>query len=193
MLKTTKTYTEEGLKICSSCKVPQAIDNYSSNRSKHDGLSNVCKACNKAGGLAYRKNNPEKMVAMRRAQYLKNMDKEKARDAVYKAKRRTSDPSFKLLRSLRDRHYKAVKAAGKNKTFRTTILLGCSAEYLKQHIENQFSDGMTWDNHGVVWHIDHIVPLSKVNWEDSDSYAKACHYTNLQPLFALDNIRKGNR
>jgi len=62
-------------------------------------------------------------------------------------------------------------------------------EQLKEHLEKQFDENMTWDNYGE-WHIDHIIPLSSANTEE-EMY-KLCHYTNLQPLWAIDNIIKAN-
>jgi hypothetical protein len=75
----------------------------------------------------------------------------------------------------------------KNKTF---DIVGCSPEFLKEHLESQFVEGMAWDNR-KEWHIDHIIPLSSAKTEE-DIY-KLCHYTNLQPLWAEDNIKKSNK
>ena len=63
-------------------------------------------------------------------------------------------------------------------------------EFLKEHLESQFIDGMGWDNR-VEWHIDHIIPLSSAKTEDE--LYRLCHYTNLQPLWAEDNLKKGNK
>jgi hypothetical protein len=71
-------------------------------------------------------------------------------------------------------------------------MIGCVPKQLKIHIENQFTDNMSWDNYGLFgWHIDHIVPLSSAKTEE-DLY-KLCHYTNLQPLWAKDNWSKSNK
>lgn len=67
-------------------------------------------------------------------------------------------------------------------------LLGCSVEFLKQHLEKQFKNGMSWENHGK-WHIDHIIPLASAKTQEKIEYL--CHYTNLQPLWAKDNQSKG--
>jgi hypothetical protein len=75
----------------------------------------------------------------------------------------------------------------KNKTF---DIVGCNPLQLKEHLEKQFVDGMTWENKGD-WHIDHIIPLSSAKTEDE--LYKLCHYTNLQPLWAIDNIKKGKK
>ena len=72
--------------------------------------------------------------------------------------------------------------------------LGCSIEELKLYLEKQFQIGMTWENwNNTGWHIDHIKPLSKFNLTDINQIKEACHYTNLQPLWAKDNILKGNK
>ena len=77
-----------------------------------------------------------------------------------------------------------------NKKNKTILYIGCSLEELKLHLEKQFKPGMTWENHGE-WHIDHIIPLASAKTEE-DLY-KLNHYTNLQPLWAIDNLKKSNK
>jgi hypothetical protein len=72
--------------------------------------------------------------------------------------------------------------------------LGCSVAALKAHLESQFKDGMTWSNQGIDgWHIDHIVPLAYFDLTDRREFLIACHYTNLQPMWAKDNMLKSNQ
>ncbi len=74
--------------------------------------------------------------------------------------------------------------------------LGCSIEFLKSYLESKFLPGMTWDNRGSgddKWNIDHIVPLSSFDLTERKQFLKACHYTNLQPLWQQDNLKKGNK
>lgn len=81
-----------------------------------------------------------------------------------------------------------VKKITKNNT--TFELVGCSPQELKIHLEQKFIYGMSWDNQGE-WHIDHIIPLSSA--ETEEELYKLCHFTNLQPMWALDNIKKGSK
>ena len=81
-----------------------------------------------------------------------------------------------------------VKYQKKNKTF---DIVGCSPEFLKEYFEKQFTEGMSWELMGQHIHIDHIIPLSSANTEE-EMY-ELCHYTNLQPLWAKDNLKKGNK
>ena len=102
-----------------------------------------------------------------------------------------NDIQFKISKLLRERIRSVVK--GKAKMGSAVSDLGCSLEFFRVYIESKFKPGMTWKNHGkFVWHIDHIKPLSLFNLEDSEEFLKAVHYTNLQPLWAIDNLKKGN-
>jgi hypothetical protein len=73
----------------------------------------------------------------------------------------------------------------------TLDIIGCTPQFLKEYIENQFTDGMSWELMGKYIHIDHIIPLSSAKTEEE--LYKLCHYSNLQPLWAEDNLKKGNK
>lgn len=107
---------------------------------------------------------------------------------IYNKNRRKIDKLWQLKVNLRCRTYNALKIKNwrKNNTFKQYI--GCKQEELLSYLESKFIEGMTWDNYGE-WHIDHIIPLSIAKTEDE--LYKLCHYTNLQPLWAIDNIKKG--
>jgi hypothetical protein len=89
---------------------------------------------------------------------------------------------------VRGRVNKFLKSKNITKTNKTFDIVGCTPEFLKEHLEQQFTEGMSWDNQGK-WHIDHIIPLSSAKTEEE--IYKLCHYTNLQPLWAEDNLNKG--
>lgn len=109
---------------------------------------------------------------------------------AYVAARREKDPVFKLQMNLRCRLNMAIrKLSVKGSAVR---LLGCSGEFAARYIEAQFRPGMSWANWGE-WHIDHRKALVSFDLTDPEQLAAACHYSNLQPLWAVENTKKGAR
>ena len=108
----------------------------------------------------------------------------------YRINREKHDLHYKMTNRLRSLVHNAIKRRGGKKSFKTIELLGCSIEHAVMHLEKQFADGMTWDNYGD-WHIDHIKPCAAFDLSDPKQQKKCCHYSNLQPLWAKDNLRKG--
>jgi hypothetical protein len=80
---------------------------------------------------------------------------------------------------------------GKAKSAKTMELLGCSIDMLKEHLEAGFDDKMTWENYGTYWHVDHIRPCASFDLIDPAQQRECFNWTNLQPLEAIENIRKG--
>jgi len=71
--------------------------------------------------------------------------------------------------------------------------LGCTIPEFIKYIESKFQPGMSWDNYGKEWHLDHIIPLSNFDLTNSEQFRKATHYTNYQPLWKVDNFKKSNK
>ncbi len=111
---------------------------------------------------------------------------------AYMRSRRETDPAFKLLCTLRSRLRLALKAKGASKACRTIELCGCTLRELRVHTEARFTGGMTWENHGK-WHVDHIRPCATFDLLDEAQQRECFHFSNLQPMWALDNFRKSNR
>lgn len=106
--------------------------------------------------------------------------------------RRQADSDFRLRMNLRHRVWTALK--GSKKTGKTIDLIGCAIPDLKAHLERQFLPGMSWDNYGQNgWHVDHIQPCSSFDLTDPGQQRLCFHYTNLQPLWASENIKKGSK
>jgi hypothetical protein len=105
-----------------------------------------------------------------------------------------STPAKKMIKNIRRRHNIALRHAidGGRKNGTTIEYLGCTATQYVDYMKARLLDGMTLENYGV-WHIDHIVPLASFNLNNEDEIRKAFHYSNTQPLWAADNIRKGCR
>lgn len=106
------------------------------------------------------------------------------RNLGYFVEYRNNDMSKKIAHNLRVRLRRLVKTGSAVKN------LGCSVPEFLAHLESKFTERMTWSNYGQ-WHIDHIQPLSSFNLESAEQLVVACHYTNLQPLWAEENISKG--
>ena len=114
------------------------------------------------------------------------------RKKLWQQNKQKNNINFRVLSSCRSRLHQAVK--GKLKSVATLELIGCSVEYLKQHIESQFTDGMNWDNWGYYgWHIDHRIPCSSFDFAKEEDQRECFNYKNLQPLWAKDNLIKGSK
>lgn len=137
----------------------------------------------KERGREYHRKNKE-VLAKKAKEYKKN-NKHKERE--YKKYLYANDINFKIKTILRARLYYAIK--NKSKKGSALKLLGCSIEEFIKHLESKFTEGMTWDNQGK-WHLDHRFPLASFDLEDPQQLAKACHFSNIQPLWATDNHSK---
>jgi hypothetical protein len=122
----------------------------------------------------------------------KNIEKVRGYKKHYIKDKKKTSILYRLRILMRDRLNKYFKYLSQNKNNSTFHIIGCDPEFLKEHLEKQFKDGMNWGNHGLFgWHIDHIIPLSSAKTEEE--IYKLCHYTNLQPLWAKDNLKKSNK
>lgn len=164
-------------------------------RVKKWDLSNRSKKRN-ARKLWYRKNK-EKCLSRQKFWRETNREKDLNRQKMYKKLNReklrlykNTNVNSKLARSLRSRLKHALK--NNQKTGSAVSDLGCSISDFKQHLESKFQFGMNWENYGTFgWHIDHIKPLSSFDLTNRSQFLEACHFTNLQPLWASENRKKG--
>jgi len=152
---------------------------------------------------SYRKNNKDSINTTSRKYWANHKERKKELDKQYKDAnwdkiyarikwRRAHDIYFKLADGLRTKIRKSIK---NNYKFTSTMkLTDCTMQFLRQYLESKFKSGMTWKNHGVYgWHIDHIIPISSFDLTKEEDQRKCFHYTNLQPLWAEDNMKKGNK
>lgn len=207
-------------KCCVTCASVRPLDQFNKRSASKDGLDYTCKECKKVKYAktkeyvstlkkAYHAKNKVRLQSKMRAYYEKNkykilLDKKKyheekraersAYNAIYRKKRRKMDINFKLQCNLRARLNGALKRALQRGHQSAVKNLGCSILELKIYLESKFKPGMTWENWGSKgWHIDHVKPLSSFDLANSEEFAKAIHYTNLQPLWAEDNLKKGSK
>lgn len=208
-------------KICNKCKLEQTLDNFGKLSKSKDGLRTCCKACRKLEvstpeqkkmayerrkkyaesdrgkdkSLSYKSTDRHKELHRLRCKKYESTKKFKIHRKLYEQYRYTNNENYRLISNLRCRLYSALtrnKQSKINKFYNTIELLGCTTEELWKHLESMFSEGMTRENYGE-WHVDHIVPCDSFNLFDIEQQKLCFHYTNLQPLWAKDNLIKGNK
>lgn len=145
------------------------------------------KESRKIEGKEYYLKNKDKCLEKCKIYYNNNKDKKKLYVRNYKKLIRKQNPIIKLIELQRGRIRKVLK--NNKKSNKTIKLLGCTGSFLKQYLESKFLPGMSWDNHGK-WHIDHIIPCASFDLSKSEQQQECFHYTNLQPLWAVDNLKK---
>ena len=205
-------------KICTKCKkeFPATVEYFHRRKGIGDGLVPACKKCKGKYDKNYWKNNKNRFSDLKRNYYETNKEiiteKRKKYREFNKAKLRKQRLDYyknnkdrinkyyinwrrnniqrKIADNLRNRLYAAVK--NKYKAGSAVSDLGISIDGFIDYFESKFKTGMMWENHGE-WHIDHIRPLSSFDLTDREQFIKACHYTNLQPLWAAENIKKGSK
>ena len=116
----------------------------------------------------------------------------KQKRRIERAIRYATDPHFVLRKLISERIRNALRNFKANKYFSSKKLVGCNLLKLRQHLESQFTVGMSWKNQGA-WHIDHIIPCASFNLTNPSEQKKCFHYSNLQPLWACDNLSKSSK
>jgi hypothetical protein len=205
------------MKICSKCKTQKPLENFGFDKTRKDGRNIKCKTCCRLIGKKYREENPDKVKSIRdkfndlHTEHLKeyrkkyrseNNDKfvvsnkkyrklNKDKRNQYEVKRKQENPLVKLYSNLQGAIYKSLKGIYvRNK--KTEEILGCTLIEFRVYIEKQFEKGMTWDNWGKdTWHLDHKTPKSFATTEQE--VYELNHYTNFKPMWAEENLKKGNR
>lgn len=211
-----KEFIPEGHKKCCTCHEIIKVDCFGKAASNKDGLKHACKACRKQNEYTsqienitkiraqhykdnkevilknckiYKATNKEKYQLYDVQYYKENKAHIKENVRAYRLERAQNDINFRLLCRYRTRIYKALKGICKQETRK---LIGCSIEDLKTHLKKQFTAGMTWENYGE-WHVDHIRPCSTYDFNNAEDQVECFNYKNLQPLWALDNLRKSDK
>jgi hypothetical protein len=195
-----RSASSDGLqKICKDCANVNNHKYYQNNKSYYNNryISNRDILLNR--NKQWNNNNPEK-VKEHKYKFIKNnpdyyskyreQNKEtlNSKTRVRNNLRLKNDPIFKLKKNYRNRLYDYYKGSNRSKT--SEKIIGINWIGFKLHIEQQFSDGMTWDNYGA-WHIDHITPLSA--GKTKKELETLFHYTNCQPLWATENLSKSDK
>jgi len=182
-------------KKCSKCGETKNYNCFSSRGPASKGFYGQCKDCRRkyakekmgAWFKGYREKRKDWYSNYYKSYREENKDYYKLKKAEWK-KGQQNNTEYQLTERMRKRIWKVMNGTGKSKA--TAELIGCSPVFLKNYIEGQFKEGMTWENYGE-WHIDHIRPCSSFDLEDSKQQKECFNYTNLQPLWAEENLKKG--
>jgi hypothetical protein len=191
---------------------------YETNRDKIKVQTKAWREVNKDKRKAYAKANKDKIFSYKKAWREDNKDKIKVRIKawrevnkdkikvqtknycetnkdkikIYTNNKFKTDIQYKLGKNLRSRLRNAIQ--GNYKVGSAVKDLGCTIDELKTYLESKFKLSMTWDNYGYYgWHIDHIKPLASFDLTNRQQLLEACHYTNLQPLWANENLTKSDK
>jgi hypothetical protein len=201
-------------KKCSKCKELKLVCEFGIRKDSKSGFRSECKECNKLWRLnnkkylteynrkwkkdnfehisiynkKYVKKNKKILSTYQKEWYIKNKDKVNEQRRL----RKETNPIFLISCSIRKRTSEYLKKGNILKTNKTFEIIGISPSELYDYLESKFTEGMSWENYGPYgWHIDHKIPLSSARNEEE--LYKLCHYSNLQPLWWYDNLRKSNQ
>jgi hypothetical protein len=173
-IKKSKEYREKNLEKVRIIKIKYRRNNLT----KHKEWENN-----------YRKNNPS-FLKTRKIWKQKNKLRISFKEKERVKRKMQNDPIFRIGRNIRSLIRCSFRNIGLRKNSKTASILGCSIQFFKQYIESKFKEKMSWENKNL-WHLDHIIPISLAKSEEE--LIKLNHYTNFQPLWAAENIRKSNK
>jgi hypothetical protein len=193
--------------FCCDCDTNKAVENFNKNPLSKTGFEKRCKSCQSIYCKNYVKINKKELKQKSKVYYLKNKniicakvknyrtdesnrEKIRIKSNNYVKTRYKNDPIYNLISRLRSNLRICLKRNNWKKNTRTLQIAGCSGKQLKEHIEDQFKPGMSWNNSNL-WEIDHIYPTSLATSE-KEVY-ELFHWSNLQPLWALENKQKSNK
>lgn len=182
MIRKSKT------KVCSKCQKRKPLELFERRYDRPCGFRPECIECRRKYQSENHLKNSKRRNYISRLYYKNHKIEIKKLKKVWEIFNYKNNPRYRTTKILRRRMQLALK--GKNKSLSTMSLIGCEIDYLMYYLQCQFKRGMNWDNHGE-WVIDHIKPCKKFDLSKPSEQKKCFHYTNLQPLWKLDNLIKG--
>ena len=186
-------------KTCKHCELELPTDDFYKNKASKDGLTRLCKNCSHKVNKDWAKINPDKAKEQTGKwrqnnpnydsdYYESNKSEKLAYTKQWKRNKISTDPYFAHCNKL-DIYFGNYIRSIKN----SINFFGCNITELTQYLESQFTPEMKWENHGIYWEVDHIIPRSSFNLADEEQQKQCFHYTNLQPLTKKDNRTKSNK
>jgi len=199
------------MKVCCHCKKEKPKSEFHKNKRNRDGLQTECKECHLSINTEWKSKNAGKMAQYKKKWMLNNPEKQKMylenwrqknKSLSYqkrsvnlekereRGRRRRLNVFYRLHISISRGMCKSIKSNKGGRKWEDAV--GYNIEKLKKHLQKQFLPGMTWDNYGE-WQIDHIIPISAFNFTTIEhlDFKRCWALKNLQPMWAIDNARKG--
>jgi hypothetical protein len=202
---------EDQFITCNNCQISKHRDEFHKREAASSGVASWCKICrnehHKQPEIRQQRKNSSRSWIQRpenghkkstyHATFYSNPEnlaaKIKSQNERNKV-RKQEDPGFLLACTMRTRLNAAIRSNCKGGS--AVKDLGCSIEFFRTFIESQFKEGMAWGNYGNrkgQWNLDHKAPLSWFDLSDPIHVGLACNYRNMRPMWASDNVAKGNK
>ena len=187
-------------KNCHLCSLTKEVNFFYLDKRNNDGFSSGCKDCLRKRSRDHHFKNREKILEYQKEYRSNNRSyyNQKSKEwniktgygKKYQQERLKSDDFFRFKNRLRTLLRISITKQGYSKKSKAFDILGCDYDFFIKYISSKFKEGMSWENHGE-WHLDHIKPISLAK-EESEVIALN-HYTNFQPMWAIDNLKKYNK
>ncbi len=177
------------MKECKKCKGIKSKTEFYKRKDTPDNLNRYCNVCCRAEKKEYYNNNKDLVKEIHTSYRTNNKEKIKVGMRLAMKKHRAKNNNYRL----RDNIQTLLRYHTKNKTQSVIKYIGCTLQEYNDHISTQFKPEMTWDNYGVYWEIDHIIPISSFDLSIPEEANKAFHFSNTQPLTITENRKKSNK
>jgi hypothetical protein len=195
------------MKECLECKNKKPLNEFYKDKTRKHGYTYKCKLCIRIQNQVYYSKNKEEHNLRNIKWQCENVEKQQRYSKKsylslkttpdwlknkykynnsYQKLKYNDNPNFKIIKLIRNRFMQSLKHT--NKSTSSILLLGCSIEEFKLYLEQQFKSEMNWENHGIVWEIDHIKACANFDLKDIEQQKECFHYTNMQPLFKTTEI-----
>jgi hypothetical protein len=177
------------MKKCKRCELEKNEIEFVKRKVEKDGLHRYCKLCMNSSFKDYYEVNKNNRKGYYKEYRTNNKEKIKVGMRLAMKKHRAKNLNYRL----RDNIQTLLRYHIKNKTQRIIKYIGCTLQEYNDHISAQFKPEMNWENYGVYWEIDHIMPISSFDLSILEEANKAFHFSNTQPLTITENRKKSNR
>ena len=182
------------MKICSKCNIEKTIDLFSKSKT-----TTWCKLCMNEYAKQYRTKNQDTIKEKSKIWYdttgreNKKLYDKKMKESIrnYEKNRYHNDPEFRMKKILRTRLYKTMTGQKSSKSIIKYI--GIEIGEFKNWIEYQMTEDMSWENYGVYWEIDHVIPCKSFELSNEDQCHKCFHWSNMRPLLKTENMKKSDK